>query len=610
MRRTFRLALVFVVLMTVIVPLLPAGATHNQDEHKNMELLFNSRKDGFTNSDLAFWDNIMAVGNYNGFRLFDITNPVSPTLLVDYTCPGPQNDVGLWEQNGKMLLFLSIDSPRSTNTCANTGATGGSSNPDAWEGVRILEVTNPASPVEVAAVPTDCGSHTHTIVPSTYDDNPLNDNFVYVYVSSYPSSAGAVTETIPADPTATPPRAAGTTNYGTECKEPHAKISIIKVDTLAPETADDRNAPDHPTAPNAYPNVIEDALNGFTRPAQITGGGRTFRFVGCHDISVLMPTDVAAAACFEEGQIWDITNPENPVFRNRVRNGDEGNVMDLYHSSTFSQDGKIVVFGDEAGGGVEPRCRDTEDSQGRFWFHKNTSLKLLGSFKIPRPQTSNCTAHNMNVVPGIERNILVSSWYDGGSSVIDFTVPSEAKEIAFYDAQEATPADPADPPTGANTWSTYWYRDYAFANDINRGLEVFDVNVGAVDGAADLSHLNPQTVEELFDTGLECDVFGTNGADRIVGTDNSEIICGFSGADEIHGRGGDDTIYAFGGNDTVTGGPGEDTIEGGNGHDTLMGNAGNDTLRGGFGNDSLDGGADIDDCTGGAGSDTLANCEI
>ena len=73
---------------------------------------------------------------------------------------------------------------------------------------------------------------------------------------------------------------------------------------------------------------------------------------GCHDITVFMELEMAAAACMGEGQIWDISDPENPETVGRVFNPN----VEFWHSATFSYDGRRVIFGDEAGGGTGPAC--------------------------------------------------------------------------------------------------------------------------------------------------------------------------------------------------------------------------------------------------------------
>ena len=50
----------------------------------------------FNNTDLAFRGNLLYQGNYNGFQIYDISEPADPTLRVSVVCPGGQGDVSVW----------------------------------------------------------------------------------------------------------------------------------------------------------------------------------------------------------------------------------------------------------------------------------------------------------------------------------------------------------------------------------------------------------------------------------------------------------------------------------------------------------------------------------
>jgi hypothetical protein len=50
---------------------------------------------GFVNSDLSFEGNVAAVGNFNGFQLYDISNPAAPALISAVVCPGGQGEVSI-----------------------------------------------------------------------------------------------------------------------------------------------------------------------------------------------------------------------------------------------------------------------------------------------------------------------------------------------------------------------------------------------------------------------------------------------------------------------------------------------------------------------------------
>ena len=141
-------------------------------------------------------------------------------------------------------------------------------------------------------------------------------------------------------------------------------------------------------------------------------------------------------------------------------------------------------------------CEATDNPLERtFFFLDADTGESLGQFTIPRPQTNveNCTTHNYNIVPLRDRVRHGQPELPVGISVIDFTDPANAKEIAYADP--APLVDP-NPPVGielGGDWSTYWYNGLIYESDITRGLIIWNLSDKAVAGARKLDHLNPQT---------------------------------------------------------------------------------------------------------------------
>ena len=177
------------------------------------------------------------------------------------------------------------------------------------------------------------------------------------------------------------------------------------------------------------------------------------------------------------------------------------------HSAAFTWDGKVLVFGHEPGGGTQAQCQATSaDVNRRVFFIDVETGEQLGSFLHPRPQTDleNCTWHNYNVVPlknknGKPRYILVSSAYQAGTNVVDFSDPTNAKEIAFADPPPLVDPDPPVGIEGGGDWSSYWYDGRIYESDMTRGLTIWRLNDPAVDTYLRTGHLNPQTQEFSID---------------------------------------------------------------------------------------------------------------
>jgi len=49
-----------------------------------------------TQSDLAFQGDFAYAGAFNGFRIFDISDPTSPSQVTFFPCNGSQGDVSVW----------------------------------------------------------------------------------------------------------------------------------------------------------------------------------------------------------------------------------------------------------------------------------------------------------------------------------------------------------------------------------------------------------------------------------------------------------------------------------------------------------------------------------
>ncbi len=450
MRRTLRILLLVVGMLALSAA--PAAAQPHDDHgggggSGDEAGTFNLRHTGHspkpsaaTQSDLAFRGNIAIAGSYDGFRILDITNPTKPTEISRTLCNGPQGDVSVYGN----LVFRSIDTPQSSTSCDSTNVTA--STPGMFEGIQIFDITNLKSPQKVASIATDCGSHTHTVVP-----DPKNGR-VFLYVSSYPLGGGAI---------------------GPNCQTPGGFISIVNVPVMNPAAA--------------------TVSKYFLDPGTEFGNYLGFTFRSCHDISVFTEIKRAAAACLTEGQLWDISNPAAPQFLWRYDNPNiRPENIDLFHSASFSWDGKLVAFGDESGGGGAARCVDPDDNQGRIWFVDAATGTERASYKIPRSEPATCTMHNFNFVPQKQgRYTLVSSSYTGGTTIVDVNKllmghsPAEA-ELGWRK------------PEGGNAWSTYWYNGYLYANDIQRGLDVFHYRGGETATAQKQSYSNPQTQEGLL----------------------------------------------------------------------------------------------------------------
>ncbi|MEP6692663.1 MAG: hypothetical protein ABJD07_16010, partial [Gemmatimonadaceae bacterium] len=124
-------------------------------------------------SDLAFNGKYVIQGSYNGYQIWDITNPSAPALKVANFCPASQSDVSSY----KNLLFVSAEGNTGRIDCGDQGVKDTVST-ERIRGVRIFDISDINHPKNVANVQTCRGSHTHTVVV-----DPKDKANVYVYVS-------------------------------------------------------------------------------------------------------------------------------------------------------------------------------------------------------------------------------------------------------------------------------------------------------------------------------------------------------------------------------------------------------------------------------------------
>ena len=420
----------------------------------------------FANSDMAFQGKHLFQGNFYGVNIYDISNPAQTTLVTSLVCPGGQGDVSVY----KNLLFMSVEMPNGRLDCGTQGfpaepvpeptAAAGKekerripvAQKDRFRGVRIFDISDIKNPKQVAAVQTCRGSHTHTLV---VDPNDKHNVYIYVSGTSFVRQAEEL---------------AGCSGEKPD-KDPNTalfRIDVIQVPLAAPQDAK------VVSSPRVFMDARTGALNGLSN-----GGShgkddekKPADTDQCHDITVYSAIGLAAGACSGNGILLDIKDPVHPK---RVDAVNDPNYS-YWHSASFSNDGKKVVFTDEWGGGLGARCRPNDPNK---WgadaiFHlKDDKLTFASYYKLPAAQgdTENCVAHNGSLVPVPGRDIEVQAWYQGGISVMDFTDAGHPFEIAYFDRG---PIDPKMLVLGGD-WSAYWYNGNIYSSEIARGLDIFEL---------------------------------------------------------------------------------------------------------------------------------------
>ena len=534
---------------------------------------------GVTNSDLAFYDQNVIQGNYNGFQIWDVSNPSAPRLRESKLCPASQSDVSVW----KNLLFVSAEAPSARMDCG-TEAPREVVSPIRVRGLRIFDITDINNPKYIANVQTCRGSHTHTVV-----DDPRDKDNIYVYISgtsgirpseelarcnnnpwdpnnsnfrievikiplAHPEQAAVVSSPAIFDdptngvanallyPTAHAASPLDTANNRRRAEFDSARVRLASVQPTAADTARclaqiDSLAKAHNVNPAAgrgggrgglpgggcgrpaaggrggrgggrggaadsLPVTREDsarvefnrAVSGLTKLSATSSKSDTTSYRGqvndlakkygvaspfaprtltqCHDITVYPSVGLAGGACAGMGLLLDIRDTPHPTRKAEVADSN----FSFWHSATFSNDGSMVLFSDEWGGGGAAYCRAGDPKNwGADAIFRIIDGKMVfqSYYKLSAPQTQyeNCVAHNGSLIPIPGRTIMVQAWYQGGLSIFEWSDPKHPHEIAFFDRG---PNDETRM-VGGGFWSVYWYNGHIYGSEMERGLDVFDI---------------------------------------------------------------------------------------------------------------------------------------
>ncbi len=73
----------------------------------------------FANTDIAFAGDLLFMGSYHGFNIYDISDPAQPRLRTSYVCPGGQGDLSIHGD----LMFMSVETPDGRIDCGTDAPT-------------------------------------------------------------------------------------------------------------------------------------------------------------------------------------------------------------------------------------------------------------------------------------------------------------------------------------------------------------------------------------------------------------------------------------------------------------------------------------------------------
>jgi hypothetical protein len=446
--------------LAMVAMAMPAAAEHGEfPSTRNMHALGHSEHaaefavpvaEREISSDIAFWGKLAIHGNYDGFRIVDISAPGNPKLVSHPRCNGDQGDVVVWEH----IVVRSWNSPAPAGReCM------GEPVPVGFEGVHVFDISDPENPELVTDVEFSlagfeergtadgCGSHTATLVPD------LDENRLIVYSNNSSGDNRPVCDA----------------------------MDIIEVPLDRPQDS----------AHIGYVPLVGGSLGSNN---------------GCHDAgAILGDVNMLACASGHAANVFDLGTAsgddlENPTHLFNIEEMDPESGIQVgapgvgrWHSAAFTWDGEVIILGWEPGGGAQARCTadDPDINKSKFFYSAETGEKL-GQWVLERDQghDENCTIHNYNIVPLRSGDyVAVGVHYEAGTWVTEFTDPANPVTVGWSDPP------PIEPTNLGGAWSTYWYNNFIYESEIQTGLNVFRLSDRATAGAMRLPHLNPQTQE-------------------------------------------------------------------------------------------------------------------
>jgi hypothetical protein len=430
--------------LALVAGVLPASADHATRPHtKNIQAKGHSPHPAtipdptgpvHINSDLAFWGKVAFNGNYDGFRVIDISDPDNPQEISHPRCSGDQGDIVVWND----ILVRSWNSPAPAGRmCDGEPVSAG------FEGVHIWDISNLEDPDLVGSLALPCGSHTSTLVPDLEDDRLL----VYNQTSGGPCPFITIFQ-VPLDD---PGNASilrleplveagachdsgvilGEVNMMTCASHAHANVYDIGENDLPGGSPED---------PNFLYTISEPGVG-------VGGNWHSAAFTWDGEVIILgwEPGGGTQAEC-------EATDP------------DVKKSMFFYDSSDGTKLGQWTL--------PRPQGRDENCT-----IHNYNIVPLRSGRYV-----------------AVSGNYQAGTWVTDFTNPASPMTAAWSDPPSLGPGPFCSQTTPPGCQLGG-AWSSYWYNNFIYESEITKGLNVFRVSDRRVGGAIRLPHLNPQTQE-------------------------------------------------------------------------------------------------------------------
>jgi hypothetical protein len=329
MRTTFRLLAFALVAVGLLAG--TAGATHAPDQSFKMKEIFTSPNQA-TNSDLAFWGTHAFVGYYTGDTGFPPGTP-------------PRGGVRIFD----------ISNPASPRLLRDFACDANQNDPIVWDrngngvaDLMLLAVDRTMASPECGAPRVAHGTPTgwEGVRVFTLGDNPANPFATITQVKAVYTDCGAHTITAWPDPDGSrllvyvssyplrPGPTCGDTEYlntanpydedpGSPANPLHGVIQIVEVPLADPAASHELDVQPRISYPGDPDGRQEWCEKGLCNPPPPAAPLFEPAAVACHDIVVHLEHNIAGAACAEQGQVWEIDENGIPDTEHPMMIGDD-----------------------------------------------------------------------------------------------------------------------------------------------------------------------------------------------------------------------------------------------------------------------------------------------
>jgi hypothetical protein len=327
------------------------------------------------------------------------------------------------------------------------------------QGLRIVDVSDPANPVAVSPIVPDTPSrdvdlihHPNGRLYAVLCQGSAVLHLVDVTDPTAPVLVGDVTAIGPCHNLATVPGTAIVYNSRSISTHVPGPLETGQVDIV------DFTDPANPTVTVfAFPAVVVTE-GGVPRPVTSTT---------CHDMTFNVALSRAYCAGVTDTTIWDVTDPKQP----RIVQVIDWPGTNIHHGVWDARNGTLLILGDEFAGvaAPSPPCSATvSDPTSALWFFDISDLSTplpVGYFQVQWEQglgdgglPSYCSTHFGDV---FSDRYLVMGWYAAGTVLVDFSDPANARQVAHYRPDGAT-----------NTWEARYWNGHIFTGDTARGMDI------------------------------------------------------------------------------------------------------------------------------------------